>query len=222
MKQEICKSYSVELMERARLAIAPDGAFERHLTSCKPCQERWEAQTQVTAGLRSIRFAATDRASSAERRDRLMRQFDQQYPAAPIVIRRQPSRVRAWAWGLAAAAALLIAAGTLVPLRSHFRGHLPAAIAGAVSTVQPVAFNGAFESSDARNLTADDFVAVPYAPPLASGEMIRIVQADLDPQALATLGFDPDPAWTGNLSAEVVVGQDGYPRAVRISDNTQF
>ena len=76
-------------------------------------------------------------------------------------------------------------------------------------------------SSDASALSSDDFIAVPYAPPLAQGEMVRVVHADLYPEALASLGIDVDPAWAGDTPADVVVGEDGIPRAVRITEAAQ-
>jgi hypothetical protein len=74
-------------------------------------------------------------------------------------------------------------------------------------------------SLDASALSTDDFVAIPYTPPLAQGEMVRMVHADMYPEALASLGVAVDPEWTGNMPVDIVVGEDGMPRAVRMSDN---
>jgi hypothetical protein len=119
--------------------------------------------------------------------------------------------VQSWAWGLAAAAMLLITARVVIPLRPH----------SPVNKSAPAA-DIDFSSSDAQALTSDDFVAVPFTPPLAAGELVRIVETNLDPQELAAYGFETDPAWTSDVAAEVVVGEDGNPRAVRITDNSQF
>jgi hypothetical protein len=77
-------------------------------------------------------------------------------------------------------------------------------------------------SADASALSNDDFIAIPYTPPLAPGEIVRVVHADFYPEALASMGVEVDPAWAGNLPADVVVGEDGIPRAVRIAENSQF
>jgi hypothetical protein len=71
-------------------------------------------------------------------------------------------------------------------------------------------------------LSSDDFIAVPYTPPLAPGEMVRVVHTNLYPEALASMGMAVNPLWAGNLAADVVEGEDGLPRAVRITDNGQF
>ncbi len=63
-------------------------------------------------------------------------------------------------------------------------------------------------STPAR-LSADDFIAVPYAPPLAQGELVRVFRTELYPEALTSLGIDYDPATGSNIPAEVVVGEDG-------------
>ncbi len=125
--------------------------------------------------------------------------------------------VQRWVGTLAAAAALLLAV---------FAGH--EAGKQSIRKVSPAAVrihdeSVLYEASlDASALSSDDFIAVPYTPPLAPGEMVRVVHADLYPEALASMGVEVDPSWTGNLPADVVVGEDGLPRAVRIAENSQF
>jgi hypothetical protein len=94
------------------------------------------------------------------------------------------------------------------------RWHRPAPVVEAIP--DSVQFSG-----DAAELSSDDFIAVPYTPPLAQGELVRVVHADLVPEALASLGIDVDPASSGNVSADLVVGEDGIPRAVRLTDGSQ-
>jgi hypothetical protein len=36
------------------------------------------------------------------------------------------------------------------------------------------------------------------------------------------MGVEVDPSWAERLPADVVVGEDGLPRAVRIAENGQF
>jgi hypothetical protein len=174
--------------------------------------------------LRAIRLRVADRTPSLESRQRVMRAFERRRSVIRSAVVARSRWQSNWVWGLAAAAMLLITVGAVVPLRSHFRPSAQPVAANTANATEPVSFYAA--STDAGDLTNEDFVAVPYAPPLASGELVRIVHTDLDPQALATLGFDPDPAWTDDLPADVVVGEDGYPRAVKIldtrNDNSQF
>jgi hypothetical protein len=124
--------------------------------------------------------------------------------------------VKSWVWTFGAAAALLFAVflGHEMGKRTH------KAVSPAVRIADESVLYEA--SADASALSSDDFIAVPYTPPLAPGEMVRVVHADLYPEALASMGVEVDPSWAGNLPADVVVGEDGLPRAVRITDNSQF
>jgi hypothetical protein len=79
-------------------------------------------------------------------------------------------------------------------------------------------------SMDASEELADDngFVAIPYAPPLAAGEFVRVVQMDLQPIALAHMGIYVDAEDFSDIPAEVLLGEDGFPRAVRVVEEIQF
>jgi len=159
-----------------------------------------------------MRDRAAARREPNWRREALMDEFAQARRRAPV---------RPWVWTLAAAAALIA-----VVFIGHELGvrHRPATVPASL-TIPGERDRTAilYEASlDASALSGDDFVAVPYAPPLAPGELVRVVNADLYPGALASMGFDVDPAWASDFSAEVVVGGDGLPRAVRITGNGQF
>jgi hypothetical protein len=129
--------------------------------------------------------------------------------------------VPSWTWALSAAAALLLAV---------FLGHMWSEAENKrtreVRKEQAVLYQASAAlsnlSNDVSALSSDDFIAVPYTPPLAPGEMIRVVHADLYPEALASMGVEVDPSWAERLPADVVVGEDGLPRAVRIAENGQF
>ncbi|MEP6714678.1 MAG: hypothetical protein ABJC09_03835, partial [Terriglobia bacterium] len=71
---------------------------------------------------------------------------------------------------------------------------------------------------DAFETQEDGFIAVPYVPPLAAGELVRVVHAELYPSALASLGVNVDPSWTTGIAADLLMGEDGFPRAVRLSN----
>jgi hypothetical protein len=64
----------------------------------------------------------------------------------------------------------------------------------------------------------DGFIPVPYVPPLAAGELVSVVHTELYPLELARLGVSVDPSWATELPADLLVGEDGFPRAVRVSD----
>ncbi len=64
----------------------------------------------------------------------------------------------------------------------------------------------------------DGFVAVPYAAPVAPGEFLRVIRTELYVSALDRMGITV-PAASTQVSAEVVLGQDGLPRAVRVIED---
>jgi hypothetical protein len=67
----------------------------------------------------------------------------------------------------------------------------------------------------------EEYVQVPYLPPPVPGERLSVMHAELYPLALTTLGVSIDLATmasngNGTVHADVVVGEDGLPRAVRL------
>jgi len=206
-----CRERIAEIVEYARHGAEPDAEMRAHLAACAGCGERWEAERRLTSQFRIMRIRASARRPLEARRESLMRDF----------ARKQRRAAPAWAWALSAAAVMLFAALLGHNARSRVRvNSVPAIRTHGVRTQQPILYEA---STDASALSGDDdFIALPYAPPLAAGELIRVVHADLDPDVLASMGIDVDPSWASDLPADVVVGEDGLPRALRIADNTQF
>jgi hypothetical protein len=149
--------------------------------------------------LRTMRIAASGRRSSAASRDALMRQFVEQHRAAANHRRL---------WLLAAAAAVLLAL-FLGQHRWERRPQTP--VDDPQGDVQQA---GDFQQGDVQYA---GFIPVPYVPPLATGERLSVVHTGLYPAALASLGVTVDPAWATELPADLLVGEDGFPRAVRVS-----
>ena len=111
-------------------------------------------------------------------------------------------RVR-WAW---AAAAAILAAVLVIET-----GRIP---------VRPVApDSGEFASAGFPDVSEDNgFVPVAYSEPLAAGESVRVVHDELDGAELAAMGIDVPGAFGNVIDADIVLGEDGLPRAVRLSD----
>jgi hypothetical protein len=191
-----CEGNLEKLVECARRRGEPGNALKAHLRTCERCLERWEAERELSANIRFIRMDSGSRRSSPAVRLALMREFDMRH-----VKTTRPH----WSWGLAIAAALLL--GVLLGPQAMVRLH-PAQTAA--SLVEP--------SEVQSDQDSDGFIAVPYAPPLATGELVRIVHTELNPAALASLGVSVDPSWTTQLPADVLEGEDGMPRAVRVSE----
>lgn len=220
-----CREAVQDIVECARRGphSKMDADLRAHLATCGACNDRWEAERQLTAQLGVIRKQAAALGSPASRRESrrelLMREFARVHAPLPMPARR----LHYARWAMAAAAALVFAvvlghqAGTRTRTTATLR---------AVATEPAVLYESNSLSSDASALSSDDFIAIPYTPPLAPGEMVRIIRTDIYPEALASMGVEVDPlAWSGraaDVPVEMVVGEDGIPRAVRITESSSF
>jgi len=198
---------TTDLVEAARGNYI--GELRAHLAACADCRERWDAERQLTAQLGIIRARTAVLRSPNHQRDSLLQDFSRihRHKVVPSTL------VRSWAWALGAAAALFLAI---------FLGHVAAKrTRPIVRQERQIVYEASLSnlSNDASALSGDDFIAVPYTPPLAPGEIVRVMHANFYPEALASMGVDVDPSWAGELPVDVVVGEDGLPRAVRITDN---
>ena len=215
----ICTERIAEIVECARRGEKPGAQLNAHLAACGECGERWKAESALTSHFRVMKIHAQARrpAGPARMLDRngetLMREFE----------RRQERAKGSWVWKLAAAAAVLLAIGIGRELGlSAKRMHAQPVVAKHAGA-RPLVYEATLETSgDADALSSDEFIAVPYAAPLATGEIVRVVRTDLYPEALASMGIDVNPAWSGDMAADVVVGEDGFPRAVRLAENYQY
>ena len=229
-----CKEQTALLVECARSGDAPDAALRAHLACCAACNARWRAERDLTVRLGGLTtMADAAEIASRTRRDAraaaLIAGFGDGNLARSAVIPMKASRTASWGWALSVAAAFLLAVGVGygAGTRTRHRVASPAIRTHGAPTTGSVVYE---VSADADSLSNDDsggdFIAVPFALPLAEGEIVHVVHSELYPQALASMGIDVNPEWldsdSGEISADVVVGQDGFPRAVRISDTTEF
>ena len=165
------------------------------------------ADAELDAALRRLAESVVVPAPEPARERMLMAAFDAA-PAEQSVSRLAPSRRSYWSMAaLATAAALLIAIG----LRPGSTGrHL-------LPSGAPPSHTAAL--SPARGVQSDipgEFVIVPGAatlPPMESGTLVRM---DLPVSVLPSLGVTPPATGRTAVKADVVVAQDGLPRAVRL------
>jgi hypothetical protein len=186
-------------VECARAGQLPGAELHAHLMDCPRCQERWEDERRLTAHFRIMRDAVTRQPFMAGR-ELLMREFEQAHARGFHAV---------WRWALNAAAILLVVVALVYDWHNHGRpagnvAHQEADLAGG---------SGGDES---------DFVDVPYALPLAPGEFVRVVRTQLDPMALAGMGMDIAGADGAEIPADVLLGEDGLPRGVRVLPETGF
>lgn len=183
------------MVEAARRGAPAAPALSQHLARCPRCAERWEAETELSRGMRHARLSVAHLRSDAEARERLLAEFGEQ--------RRGSLVRRGLVWALAALALFVVLGAWRLGRQSR---ELDAS-----SEIAQIF---------AEDLTADgDFVPVPYAPPLAPGEYVEVVQAELTPAALARMGFVIRAAGAGEVTADLMVGEDGVPRAVRVPES---
>jgi hypothetical protein len=183
-------------MEYARAGMPANPKLQDHLRHCARCAQRWEDERGLSARFRALRGAAARRQSES-RREEVMREFD---------LAHQGFIPASLKWLLSAAAVLLLTIAVGYSWRNSRR---PPAIEASIEAVEEL---------------ADDngFVAIPYAPPLAPGEFVRVVETELQPIALAHMGIYVDAADSSEIPAEVLLGEDGFPRAVRLLEEMQF
>jgi hypothetical protein len=112
-----------------------------------------------------------------------------------------------WASGLATATAALIVIGAL-PNDARSARSLSGSLITA-SQARPAV-------QPPREAAVGDFVAWPGSvglPPLESGELVRV---ELPVSVLPTLGLRPPASHKSAVTADLLVGQDGLTRAVRL------
>jgi hypothetical protein len=73
-------------------------------------------------------------------------------------------------------------------------------------------------STNQTSSLAYGFVALPYAQSDVPLEQAIIVRVQLPPSAWGALNVPPPPAGTGAVNADLLIGQDGVARAVRLID----
>ena len=214
-----CREFEADVVDLARGIEAGAAAAERlraHLEQCADCAARLERERQLTAALKAMAGAEppSTRASAieaellaalAERRAA----FSRQPPAARSVF--TTTAVRVW---LAAAAVLVLAVAAW-----QSAARWPSSEgdgAGAEPGLARVANQPEPLPVPATDDHALQFVALPTAVGLPALESGRIVRVTLPAAELPAYGFDvtPQPA-AGSVEADVLVGQDGQPRAIR-------
>jgi len=146
----------------------------------------------LASALRRLALTAEVPPLDPDRERSLLEAFDaaQQQKRAPAA--------RAGVWRPAAAAALLALASTLAWVIVGRSGRPPA-----TPVVAP--------------LTTTEFVLWPGAAALPTFESGHLMRIEVPVSALPSLGLVPPTTHAAVVQADVLVGQDGLPRAVRLS-----
>ena len=191
-----CTEWTAEISETSRRGGAPGDALADHLAMCRSCTARWQSEAALDRDLARVRQAASHLRSAPASRARLLEEFEARRAV------RSP-RIRTW---MAIAATIVLAVALALWREPVHTAQAPAAVEQAADEV----------------LADNDFVPVPYAPPLAQGEMVEVVRMDLSPAALAGMGFVTQAGYSGDVTTDLVIGEDGLPRAVRLPESFQI
>jgi hypothetical protein len=204
-----CEMAKAALVECARQGVPPEGVLKSHLAECRACDTRWESERNLTAHLRALHIASVPESIEFSKAV-LLREFD-----ANQKRERNMRRMRSVAWVMSSAAALIF---SVVAMRdiSATRPAAPEKVAAHAYALPEYAQESFAPAEEAGE---KGFIAVPFATPLAPNEILRIVRTELHPAALASMGVNVEPGWEGALPADLLVGQDGFPRAVRVSND---
>jgi hypothetical protein len=240
-----CKQLHPFIVDLARGAIdaaAVEAQLARHVRGCADCNALLERERMMSAGLRRMADSVDVPAADSNREHALLAAFDEA-AAAP---KSRRIRFWVWSPALAAAllAAAVIAwrTGEVVPTKTGPTEavHRETDTQRVSSAIAPQetrhrALSSSFKerqrsgaptrrrtidgTDDLRDAAFENaaFVAWPGAaagPPLESGSLMRV---DLPVSILPALGLWPPSSAETTVPVEILVGQDGFARAVRLA-----
>jgi len=220
--------------------------LEAHLEACPSCRRHLEEQQQLTIGLRAVATDAGGDGPSAGLEERLLAMFAEERAGVAAVSpgRRAGDGYRLAAW-LGAAAILVLGVGAVLARYSGGPTGVPAggpapppaprlAVAGPGGPVEVSATwagSGSVQTDllrqpraamtavgvSPRMVPAAGFTLLPEAlwlPAFESGEIVRL---EMIVSALPAYGLQiPADAGDSPIQVDLLVGQDGHPRAIRL------
>jgi anti-sigma factor RsiW len=189
-----CRQRKFDVIDVARgVALDParEADLEHHLRSCESCAALFERQRAISVALRRLADAQKVPAPNRRRLNALLDSFDRP---------RGRSRHSRIAVGLSLAASVLIVVSLSVGVQRQPMQRAPQAVA---ATLAP-------------SMSAESaFVVLPGATALPRLESGRVIRIEIPESELSSVGLWA-PAHTGAVQADVLVGQDGLARAVRL------
>lgn len=201
-----CQRYRESIIACARGAGEPREIDEAlaHVETCATCRQTLEEQQALTAALRALAESDRAEAPSDALEPRLMSAFEAQRSAtsAPASPRLGLPELLRWRPLWPVAAGLVAAAGAIVWL----------AVAG--PRTKP---DVASEAAPSGIVELAGFQPVPLAVALPDFDSGAIVRTELAVNALPVYGVRIPPDAAGEaVTVDLLVGQDGHPRAIRL------
>ncbi len=217
-----CSSFEPSIVDLARGVELEDRLRARlvdHLSGCAACASRLAAEHEMTRALRGVAAIAMPPAD-LEAETALLSAFDAHHAIGP-----RPRTSMRW---LAYAAATMLAVGGVIAARDARRQprivtRLASRVVPAVGALPAVAStplpeSGARPAGVRSSSAASDaaFIVWPGAAPLPAFESGELMRVELPASVAVSLGLAPR-ARAPRVQADVLVGQDGYVRAVRLA-----
>jgi hypothetical protein len=241
-----CAAAREAIVDFARDVSMPDDVrleIEEHLGGCATCTAEFERQRDLTAALSALAAEAETWKASPAIEGRLREAFVARTPVTPRP-QLESKRTDRWIYALASAAVVALAVwlgsrpstspspdggasaaspvtSPAVFLPSPTEGNEPASsmVEANVSPQRPVPVRAAAGSRAAppKPVTSFEFITLPGAaglPDLESGSVVRIA---VPVGALPEYGLDVVQGGSKTtVDADVLVGQDGLARAIRL------
>lgn len=218
-----CEQFRTDTLDRERgelLDAAVLATLHAHLDDCPSCAAwaddsralgaalaAWAADTSTTGAPARVEARLVE-AFRAERALRSAPTIPGHVPTSSAGLRRGGvARVPPAWWAVAAALVAGVISGAEL-VRTGLVGH-PTVSAGQRSLVL-----ASLDDEDSG------YVTIASAPPLLSGDPMPVVHVSMTRAALASMGVHVvNPGeWTEEIDVEMAVGEDGIPRAVRITN----
>ncbi len=202
-----------------------------HAEVCPACSSRFAQAQSLAMLLREVSTESRSLSAPDPLEYRLLDAFQAQTPVS-VPPSARTRRAFLWpvvlAWAGSAAAVCAVA----FVLLNRAPGHRPSPVARPVSVAVATSVNppipvrrpavplpkspSVSDKSSGQRL-ASNFVPVPFSGGLARGDSALIIRVQVPRSALAELGYPVDESQgSGLVQADLVVGEDGWPRAVRI------
>jgi hypothetical protein len=224
---EVARDRAAPLIERAVVA---------HAGECPKCGGDLERERAVTVGLRAVAVQHANRTPSRDLEAPLLEAFAVQHGKVAARARgiRQSGAARAKRWLPVAASVGLCAAGLAwwlthprsasAPEITTIQAQRPASPAEPqkVALAAPAADPPAVPRHRPRRPTvkppiqAVGFIPLPSAEGLPAFESGQIVRLGIPVTALPNYGLDIPSGAESSIQADLLVGQDGQPRAIRL------
>lgn len=194
-----------------------------HAQTCERCAARL-AQAQVLASaLEAVAQGSADLGAPAHFEPALVSAFREHRRSIERKQHRQHRTRLHWLeWSaLAAAAAVLLAIGAWNFSRPRISGTKTNPSAVVTSSVSSNADGASQQANPVETATVEDpnsdFVPVPYGEGLSADDSGLVVRVSMTRSALGNLGYPVDEVHAGDVvQADLLVGEDGLPRAVRL------